>query len=46
MTNVGTNANTYTVVAGDAASNMTCVVTATNANGGTAAPASNAIVIP
>ena len=46
VTNVGTNANTYTVVAGDAANNMTCVVTATNGNGSTAAPASNAIAIP
>lgn len=46
VTNVGTNANTYTVVAGDAANNITCVVSATNANGTTAAPASNAIAIP
>ena len=46
VTNVGTSVNTYTVVAGDAANNMTCVVTATNANGSTAAPASNAIAIP
>ena len=44
--NVGTGVNTYTVVAGDSTHSMTCVVTATNANGGTAAPASNAIVIP
>lgn len=46
VTNVGTNANTYTVVAGDAANSMTCVVSATNANGTTVAPASNAILIP
>jgi len=46
VTNVGTNAATYTVVAGDAANSMTCVVSATNANGTGVAPASNAIAIP
>jgi hypothetical protein len=46
VTNVGTNAASYTTVAGDAACSMTCVVSATNANGTTAAPASNAIAIP
>ena len=46
VTNVGTNSNTYTVVAGDAANTITCVVSATNANGTTAAPASNGIAIP
>jgi hypothetical protein len=44
--NVGTSVPTYTVVAGDSGHSMTCVVSATNANGTTAAPASNAIVIP
>jgi hypothetical protein len=34
-TNVGTNANTYTLVTGDIGSNMTCVVTATNPGGST-----------
>jgi len=41
-TNVGTNANTYTLVAGDIGSNMTCVVTATNA-GGAASATSNSL---
>ena len=45
-TNVGSNAASYRVAAGDAGSNITCVVTATNANGSTAAPASNALAIP
>ena len=40
--NVGTNANTYTLVAGDIGSNMTCVVTATNA-GGAASATSNSL---
>jgi ABC-type Fe3+-siderophore transport system permease subunit len=44
--NVGTNSANYTTVAGDSTHSMTCVVSATNANGTTAAPASNAIVIP
>jgi hypothetical protein len=42
-TNVGTNSNTYTVVAGDIGNNVTCTVTATNASGSTVAPPSNAI---
>lgn len=37
VTDVGTNANTYTLVAGDVGSNMTCVVTATNAAGSVSA---------
>jgi hypothetical protein len=44
--NVGTNAATYTLVAGDSTHSITCVVSATNANGTTAAPASNAIAVP
>lgn len=46
VTNVGTSVNTYTVVAGDAGNNITCVVSATNVNGTSVAPASNAIAIP
>ena len=42
---VGTNASTYTTVAGDVASSVGCVVTATNATGSTAAPLSNQIVV-
>jgi hypothetical protein len=34
-TNIGTNANTYTLVTADAGLNITCVVTATNATGST-----------
>jgi hypothetical protein len=34
-TNIGTNANTYTLVTADADTNITCVVTATNATGST-----------
>jgi len=34
-TNIGTNANTYTLVTADAGTNITCVVTATNAIGST-----------
>jgi len=34
-TNIGTNANTYTLVSADAGLNITCVVTATNATGST-----------
>src|SRR4029077_9902266 len=40
-TSVGTNANTYTTVAGDQTKLVTCIVTATNATGSTAAPPSN-----
>jgi hypothetical protein len=36
-TNIGTNANTYTIVTADAGTNITCVVTATNATGSTPA---------
>jgi hypothetical protein len=35
VTNIGTNANTYTLVSADANTNITCVVTATNATGST-----------
>lgn len=42
-TNIGTNSNAYTVVAGDVGANVTCTVTATNAAGSTAAPPSNAV---
>lgn len=37
VTNIGTNANTYTIVSADAGTNITCVVTATNATGSTPA---------
>jgi hypothetical protein len=36
----------YIVVAGDAGHSLTCVVTATNAAGSTAAPPSNAVSVP
>jgi surface protein len=36
-TNIGTNANTYTLVAADSSAAITCVVTATNASGSTPA---------
>jgi hypothetical protein len=42
--NVGTNSPTYTPVAGDAAKNITCVVTATNAFGSTPGT-SNAVAV-
>lgn len=45
-TNIGTNSNLYTTVVGDSTHSITCVVSATNPNGTTAAPASNAIVVP
>lgn len=35
--NIGTNANTYTLVAGDVTANITCTVTATNVNGSSSA---------
>jgi len=41
-TNIGTNANTYTLVSADANTNITCVVTATNATGST--PATSNVV--
>ena len=41
-TNIGTNANTYTLVSADANTNITCVVTATNATGST--PATSNII--
>jgi hypothetical protein len=44
-TNVGTNAASYAVVAADVGATLTCVVTATNAHGSTAAPASNGVVV-
>ena len=43
--NVGTNVQTYVPVAGDVTKAITCVVSATNATGTTAAPASNGITI-
>ena len=43
--NVGTNSNTYTPVAGDVGKSITVVVTATNAAGSTAAPASHGVAI-
>jgi hypothetical protein len=42
---IGTDANTYTVTPGDAGTTVTCIVTATNANGATAAPPSNGVVV-
>lgn len=44
-TNVGTNSNSYTVVAGDVGHTITCIVTATNSLGTTTAPASNGVVV-
>lgn len=41
--NVGTNSNTYTLVAGDVGHIVTCTVTATSAAGSTAGPPSNAV---
>jgi hypothetical protein len=41
---IGTDANTYTVDVADVGKSITCVVSATNAVGTTAAPPSNAIV--
>ena len=41
----GTNAASYAVQAGDIGGTATCVVTATNAAGSTAAPPSNAITV-
>lgn len=43
--NVGTNSNSYTVAAGDSGHTITCVVTATNAGGSTAAPPSAGVHI-
>lgn len=45
-TNVGGNSPAYVVAPGDAGASITCVVTATNIGGSTAAPPSNAIAIP
>jgi hypothetical protein len=42
-TAIGTNANTYTTIAGDQTHLVTCVVSATNGQGTTAAPPSNGI---
>ena len=41
----GTDAATYDVQAGDVGGTATCTVTATNANGSTAAPPSNSVVV-
>jgi hypothetical protein len=43
---VGDGSMNYVVVEGDAGKSITCIVTATNAGGSTAAPPSNAIAIP
>jgi hypothetical protein len=42
---VGSDSATHTVVAGDGGKTATCVVTATNATGSTAAPPSNGVVV-
>ena len=44
-TSVGTDAATYDVQPADVGKSATCVVTATNAAGSTAAPPSNAVVV-
>ena len=44
-TNVGTDAATYAVTLPDIGTMMTCVVTATNALGSTAAPPSNSVTV-
>jgi hypothetical protein len=45
--NIGTSVATYTLVAGDVGGHqITCVVSATNVTGTTAAPPSNAISVP
>jgi hypothetical protein len=44
-TNVGADADAYTVTGADAGATMTCVVSATNAVGTTVAPASNGVAI-
>jgi hypothetical protein len=43
-TDIGTDAPVYAVQAGDVGNSFTCVVTATNAIGSTAAPPSNAVI--
>jgi hypothetical protein len=43
--NVGTDAASYVVVAADAGHEISCVVTASNDNGSTAAPPSNAVLV-
>ena len=43
--NVGSGAASYTPVTGDVGAVVTCVVSATNATGTTAAPASNGVTI-
>ena len=43
-TNIGTGAAQYTVTGADVGKTFTCVVTATNAAGSTAAPPSNGVV--
>jgi hypothetical protein len=42
---VGTDADTYTINAGDVGQTATCIVTATNDLGSTTAPASNGVVV-
>jgi len=45
-TDVGTDSNTYTLVAADAGQSMTCLVAATNSAGSGSPATSNAIVLP
>jgi hypothetical protein len=42
---VGDGTDTYTVTVDDAGTTLACIVTATNANGSTAAPVSNGVAI-
>jgi len=44
-TDIGSDASTYTVSVGDAGKTATCIVTATNAEGSTAAPPSNGVLV-
>jgi hypothetical protein len=46
VTNIGTNASTYTMVVGDSGHTVGCVVSATNATGTGVAPLSNTVVGP
>jgi hypothetical protein len=44
-TDIGDGTTPYTVIPADVGTTVTCIVTATNANGSTAAPASNGVVV-
>jgi hypothetical protein len=44
-TNIGTDAASYTVTAGDVGNQLTCIVTAANPVGSTTAPPSNAVLV-